>query len=209
MAVIAVCALSVPMRIMQVKADRSRKIVSFYDEWKTNGKPVEVKIVKVENIPVYSQFTVKITDGQMAQGYVTRAIKNALKEGQEVFDADKSVVYGKLARVGQEMDINTGMFLVEVRFTRQMEPERLLVVTCLTETLKNALALPNEVLDIDSGEYSVWKDELGLAKKYKVKIGSRNGYGAIITEGLQTGDKVIYSGQSVLSDNDRLREIMK
>ncbi len=198
------CLVSVPLRIWQVERDRARKIVSMYDEWKHNGKPVEVMIVEEKDVPVYAQFTVRSSDSRTASGFVTGDVKNVLKEAQEVYDENKSAVCAAVTAVGKDMDINTGMFAVSVEFNKPVEPGRLFVVCCHTATLKNALAVPNEVLDIDNGEYYLWKAENGFAKRYKVTVGSRNGYGAIITGGLQSGDNVISSGQGLLADNDKL-----
>lgn len=196
---------SVVIRIQAVKAARGKTIVSFYEEWKKAGKPVEVKAIETKDIPVYAQFTVRVVDGCLARGFVTGEVKNALREGQEIYDPlDTSVICARLKSVGAELDMNAGMFPVEVEFDKPRDPEAAFVVSAHTATLHNVLAVPNEVLDIAGGEYFIWKNENGLAKKRKVVIRSRNGYGAIVTEGLQSGDKVVFKGQNALEDNDRL-----
>ncbi|MFA5089971.1 MAG: hypothetical protein WC510_02905 [Candidatus Omnitrophota bacterium] len=206
--IIIVSLASVVIRIQAVKAARGKAIVSFYEEWKKAGKPVEVRVIKTEDVPVYAQFTVRIIDGRLARGFVTGEVKNALREGQEIYDpADKSVVCARLKSIGAELDMDAGMFPVEIEFNKPRDPGVALVVRAHTTTLHNVLAVSNEVLDIAGDEYFVWKDENGFAKKGKVVIRLRNGYGAIISEGLQSGDKVIFSGQSMLEDNDRLRVV--
>ena len=203
--IIIVSLASVPMRIHAVKAARGKTIVSFYGEWKKAGKPVKVREIKAEDVPVYVQFTVRIVDGRAAHGFVTGEVKNALREGQEIYDpGDRSVICARLKSVGAELDMDAGMFPVEVEFDKPRDPGVAFVVCAHTSTLQNVLAVPNEMLDIAGNEYFIWKDENGLAKKRKVVIRLRNGYGAIISEGLRSGDKVIFSGQSMLEDNDRL-----
>ncbi len=206
--IIIVSLASVVIRIHAVKAARGKEIVSFYEEWKKAGKPVEVRVIKAEDIPVYAQFTVRIIDGRFARGFVTGEVKNAFQEGQEIYDpANKSVVCARLKSIGAELDMDAGMFPVEVEFNKPRDPGSAFVVSAHTTTLHNVLAVPNEVLDIAGDEYFIWKDEDGFAKKHKVVIKLRNGYGAIISEGLRSGDKVIFSGQSMIEDNDRLRVI--
>ena len=203
--IIILSLASVPLRIHAVKAARGKTIVSFYGEWKKAGKPVEVRVIKAGDVSVYAQFTVRIVDGRVARGFVTGEVKNALQEGQEIYDPeDRSVVCARLKSIGAELDMDAGMFPVEVEFDKSRDPGVAFVVCAHTSTLHNVLAVPNEVLDIAGDEYFIWKDENGLAKKRKVVIRLRNGYGAIISEGLQSGDKVIFSGQSMLEDNDRL-----
>ena len=203
--IIILSLASVPLRIHAVKAARGKTIVSFYGEWKKAGKPVEVRVIKAGDVSVYAQFTVRIVDGRVARGFVTGEVKNALQEGQEIYDPeDRFVVSARLKSIGAELDMDAGMFPVEVEFDKSRDPSVAFVVCAHTSTLHNVLAVPNEVLDIAGDEYFIWKDENGLAKKRKVVIRLRNGYGAIISEGLQSGDKVIFSGQSMLEDNDRL-----
>ncbi len=203
--IIIVSLASVAIRIQAVKAARGKEIVSFYKEWKKDGKPVEVRVIKAEDVSVYAQFTVRIIDGRLARGFVTGEIKNALREGQEIYEpADKSVVCARLKSIGAELNMDAGMFPVEIEFDKPRDSGVAFIISAHTTTLHNVLAIPNEVLDISGNEYFVWKDENGFAKKHKVVIRLRNGYGVIISEGLQSGDKVIFSGQSMLEDNDRL-----
>ena len=203
--IIIVSLASVAMRIHAVKAARGKAIISFYEEWKKGGKPVDVRVIEAADIPVYAQFTVRIVEGSLARGFVTGEVKNALQKGQEIYDSvDRSVVCARLKSIGAELDMSAGMFPVEVEFDKSRDPGSAFVVSAHTATLHNVLAVPNEVLDISGDEYFIWKDEDGFAKKGKVVIRLRNGYGAIISEGLQPGDKVIFSGQSMLEENDRL-----
>jgi len=203
--IIIFCLVSVAVRIQEVRAYRAKAIVSFYDQWQKFGKPVEVRTIEAQNIPLYAQFTVKVVDGQIARGFVTGKVKEALQEGQEIYDSeDKSVVRGRLKSVAADLDINTGMFPVEVEFNEPREPDVPWVVCAHTSTLDDVLALPNEALDISGGEYFIWKDKNGSAKKGKVTLSLHNGYGAIISEGLQYGEAVIFRGYSGLADNDKL-----
>ena len=203
-AILLFIVFSVFVRIMLVQAERNRSIVSFVSEWNKFGKPVVVKAIKATDTPVYAKFTVINTSVKSASGFVTGDIKDKLKVGQKIYFTDKGNSCGVISGLGQELDIDTGMFPVEVEFDKSRDPGVAFVVCAHTSTLHNVLAVPNEVLDIAGDEYFIWKDENGLAKKRKVVIRLRNGYGAIISEGLQSGDKVIFSGQSMLEDNDRL-----
>lgn len=203
--IIIVSLASVIIRIQAVKAARGKEIVSFYEEWKKAGKPVEVQAIEAEDIPVYAQFTVRIIDGRLARGFVTGEVKNALREGQEIYDpADRYFVCARLKSIGAELNMDAGMFPVEIEFDKPRDSGVAFVVSAHTATLHNVLAVPNEVLDIAGDEYFIWKGEDDFAKKHKVVIQLRNDYGAIISEGLRSGDKIIFSGQSMLEDNDRL-----
>jgi len=202
--IILIFFVSVFIRIRMIQYARGREIVSYYGEWQRSGKPVEVRVIEAAEVPVYKQFTVRAVDGRIARGFVTGEVKEALRPEQEIYGEDKSVPLALVKSVSKEMDMDTGMFRVEVEFEKPCSPGEVLVISAHTATIKNALAVPNNVLDISAGGYFIWKDEAGFAKKHRVSIGSRNGYGAVITGGLQPGDGVIFSGQSILEDNDRL-----
>jgi len=202
--IILIFFVSVFIRIGMVQHDRGREIVSYYGEWQKSGKPVEVRVIEATEVPVYDQFTVRAVNGRIARGFVTGDVKEALRPEQEIYGEDKSVPLAVLKSVGKELNMDTGMFPVEVEFEKPCSPGGVFVVSAHTVTIANALVVPNEVLDISAGGYFIWKDEAGFAKKHEVSIGSRDGYGAVITGGLQPGDRVIFSGQSLLEDNDRL-----
>ncbi len=197
---IAVCIVRVGM----VKADRAKSITAFESEWARSGKPVVTRTIESQDVRVYSQFTVRGVSGKAGKGFVTGEIKNALRPGQEIYGEDKSAVCATVVSVGSDLDLNTGMFPVEVEFYKPCDPDSFVVVAAHTRTLRNVLVVPNEVLDISGGEYSLWKIDNGLAKKVRVKVSSRNGYGAVISEGLQSGDAVVFRGQSNLRENDKV-----
>jgi len=202
--VVAVCLSAIALRVRVVNAGRIRPIISYYSQWQKDGKPVEVKTVEAKDVPVYSRFTVKVSDGRLAEGFVTGDVKDVLREGQDIYDEDLGLSCAAVRRVGKELDLDTGMFPVQVVFNTPREPGVFLVVSAHTRTLRDVLAVPNEILDISGGEYFIWQDDNGFARKKKVLIGARNGYGAVITSGLRSGDKVVFSGQSGLRGNDKL-----
>lgn len=195
--------LSVFIRIVLVQADRSRPIVSFVSEWGRDGKPVTVEEIKIADTPVYTKLTVNNSSNKTASGFVTADIKDKLKQGQDVYFTDNGIPCGTISIIGQELDINTGMFPVGVEFNIPVDTlGSISVVFARTSTLQKVLVVPNEILDISGDNYYLWKIENGKARKIKVKIGSRDSYGAVIAEGIQAGDLIVFSGQSRLKDND-------
>lgn len=199
---VAVCIVRVEM----VKAGRAKTITTFESEWARAGKPVVTRTIEAQDVRVYSQFTVRGVTGKTGKGFVTGEVKDVLLPGQEIYGEDRSAVCAVVADVGKELDMNTGMFPVEVEFHKPCEPGSFAVVAAHTSTLRDVIVVPNEVLDIDAGEYSLWKIESGRARKSAVSVGSLDGYGAVITGGLQSGDTVVFRGQSNLRENDKVME---
>jgi len=208
-AILLICAIAVLIRIAVVQIERSRPIVSFVSEWSKYGKPVTVKEIKTADIPVYVKFTVKTNSDKTAFGFVTADIKDKLKEGQDVYLTENGgSSCGRISKISEELDINTGMFPVEVEFNAPVTAlGSISVVFAATSTLQKVLVVPNEILDMSGDNYYLWKIENGKARKIKVKIGLRNSYGAVIADGIQDGDWVIFSGQSQLKDNEKVNII--
>jgi multidrug efflux pump subunit AcrA (membrane-fusion protein) len=191
-----------------VQIERSRPIVSFVSEWSKCGLPATVEKIKAADIPVYTKFTVSSSSDKLAYGFVTADIKDKLKEGQDVYLTDNGIPCGMISNIGQELDINTGMFPVEVEFNAPVAAfGSISVVFARTSTLQKVLVVPNEILDMSGDNYYLWKIENGKARKIKVKIGSRDSYGAVIAEGIQSGDLIVFSGQSQLKDNEKVNII--
>jgi len=204
LAILLVCVIAVLIKIAVVQIERNRPIVSFVSGWGRDGKPVTVKEIKAADIPVYTKFTVRSNSDKLASGFVTADIKDKLKEGQEVYFTDNDgTPCGKISNIGRELDINTGMFPVEVEFNVSVAAlGSTSVVFARTSTLQKVLVVPNEILESLGDNYYLWKVDDGRAKRIQVKIVSRDSYGAVIAEGIQAGDSIVFSGQSQLEDND-------
>lgn len=197
--------IAVFVRIISVQSERNRNIVSFVSEWEKNGKPVTVKEVKAADVPVYTKFTVISAQDGAAYGFVTGDIREKLAYGQAVYFNVIGASCGAIADIGQELDMDTGMFPVKVKLSNYSGSHDLkLVLFAQTQILKNAIVVPNEIVDTVKNVSHVWKILDGRAKKIKVEIGSRNGYGTAVVAGVQTGDQIVLAGQDLLSENDKV-----
>ncbi len=191
-----------------VKQGRERRIISTISEWREYGKPVVVREAKKENVREYARFTISPESGTIASGYVTRDIQEKLNQGQEVYLVDQGTEpAGIITGVSGEMDVDTGMFYIQVEVNEKFMTDdgALTVVYVHTNTYPDAIAVPNEILDIDNEEFYVWKISEEKALRVKVEVAARNGYGAIVTGGIEPGDMVICSGQSQLEPEDKVR----
>ena len=203
--IVAVCA-----RMAAVRAERARPIISFVSEWEKYGKPVTAAEIKKSDTPVYTKLTVVKSSGAPAAGFVTADIKDKLKKGQEVYMSETSAPCGKISKLGEELDIDTGMFPIEVEFDARATPAGpTIVIFARTQTLGGVLVVPNSIIEISEGNYYLWKIENGKAVRVRVKIGLRNGYGAVIEEGISSGDVIVLSGQTVLRENDTVNVLEK
>ena len=205
--IVLLCFLAVVVRIGLVNANRGRTIVSFVAEWERDGKPVTVEKIAAKDVPVYTKLTVRHAADKRSTGFVTGDIKDKLREGQEVCRSDAGEPCGTITALGRELDTDTGMFPVEMEFSDAVPAGAVSVVFVRTQTLSQVLVVPNEILDFTGDDYYLWKAENAQAKRVQVKIGSRNGYGTVISEGIHANDLIIFDGRSMLSENDKVRII--
>ncbi len=203
--IILVGSFSVLATMESVKDKRARHIESFVSEWADQGKPVTANRIKSAKVPVYTKITLIVKQDKEAAGFVTADIKDKLAKGQEIYLQDGGTVCGKISKVNQDLDVNTGMYAVEAGFGNLDSPVgSMLQVLVLTGMLKDVLVVPNSIIDISGDNYSLWKIEDSRAVKASIKIGRRDGYGTVVEEGLRSGDLVVYTGQSILKEGDKV-----
>lgn len=107
--------------------------------------------------------------------------------------ADRQGTYGvKLTIPNEDGTIKGGMF-AQVHFQNQQA--------------EDAIVVNRDIVQEKSGEHFVFIEEDGIARKVPVTIGIDDGEQVQITEGVCEGDRLVYKGQSFLSDGEAVRVI--
>ena len=189
----------------QVRFMRNKPIVSTFSQWQQNGKPVFVKRVLPKDVPLFEKLTLQpVSDGTF-EGYVPKATQEKLLIGQDIYvESDSNSIIGSISEISNDISLDTGMFYIRAVFKKPVDVSDWLVVYAHIDTLFNVICVPNTIIDQEDGKYVLWVVDDGYARKRTVAIKRRNGYGAVITEGLETGDYVVTRGFTQLSDNDKV-----
>ncbi|MFH1062860.1 MAG: hypothetical protein V1747_08290 [Candidatus Omnitrophota bacterium] len=197
------------IRQNQVRAERSRTIASSIAQRQEKGIPVTVKKAALEDIAEYTRLTISLNKDKQWQGFVSKDIKDALSSGQKIYKQENAAEnIGTILSVSEAISLETGMFLVKVELKQLVwENSAKLIVFVQTNTFKQVINVPNDILDIKGSDFYIWKGNDGIARQQLIKISSRNGYGAIARSGINPGDILIYSGQSALRDKDHIQII--
>jgi multidrug efflux pump subunit AcrA (membrane-fusion protein) len=191
-----------------VQTQRDQTIVSTISEWRTHGKPVVVENIAHEDMQVYEKITLTPLSQRLFEGYVTRDIQERLRPGQTVFvDTEQGgKILGVIRYVGQTLNVDTGMFRVRAAFDHAVVLNNHIVVAYVhTGTLHDVIRIPNEIIDDSNGKFFIWAIRDGRAYTQNVLLGERNGYGAVVLQGLHDGDMVVTQGQTQLSNGDKVR----
>ncbi|HSA30490.1 MAG TPA: hypothetical protein P5160_01685 [Candidatus Omnitrophota bacterium] len=209
--IIAVYALAVKIQQLLITSRRQASIISTVDEWARQGKPVEAQKLSRRDVKQYLKITVLATgEDLLYEGFVSKSVQQKLSQGQDLYWVRQDgrleagdPVPGKVLLVAEEPDMANGMYRVRVRFERAIEQEaKMAVARVHYETIKSAINVPVESLDAAGEHYYGWRIENGRARQVEVTVDQRNGYGAIVTEGLKEGDLFVTAGQTFLKNND-------
>ncbi len=201
--------IAVMFRQQQVIAARNKKIISNIQQYTENGIPITVFKAFSQDVNVFSLLTVLLSDGNKGYAYISKAQKASFKAGQKLYLSKEEAEFaGKIIYVSDVIDIKTGMYKVGVEFTAAQElTNNTRIIYVKVNTLENVISVPLDILDIQGDQFYLWMVENGKAKRQKVEIASRDGYGAIIKEGLDSGQEVVLSGQSLLRTGSQVNVI--
>ena len=189
----------------QVRFRRNKPIVSTFSQWQQNGKPVFVKRVLLEDVPLFEKLTLRPVGNGIFDGYVPKAIQEKLAIGQDIYvESGSNSIAGFISEISNAISLDTGMFYVKAVFKKPVDVSNWLVVYVHIDTLFNVICMPNTIIDHEDGQYILWVVVDGYACKRTVAIKRRDGYGAVIAEGLEEGDFVITRGFTQLFDNDKV-----
>ena len=189
-----------------ITAKRNVKTISTFSEWQEKGKPVIVEKVVKRNIDLYTKITVVQASGNYYEGHVPKTIQTKLRPGQSLYiEGEEKNIEGKIIEIGDEIDMDSGMFRVKLSFENGSNAmNNAVIVYVNTGTLSDVICVPNTVVDREGNDYVLWVAEKDRARKKTVTIEQRDGYGFIIAQGLRVGEMVIVDGFTQLLNDDKL-----
>lgn len=205
-AIMLIFFVMVLIRQGQIDKERAKSIISSISQWQEKGIPVTVKKAALEDVSEYARLTISLDADKQWTGAVSENIKQKLVIGQDVYSLNDQQPIGKIRSIDAEISLETGMYRVFIEINN---PEALALVQNIvlvkTQILKNVINVPNDIIDIQQGNFYVWKGNDNIARQQEIKIRSRNGYGVIVKSGINPGDILIYSGQSALSNGQKIQ----
>lgn len=203
----AAVLLSVIVKQRVISAKRNKETVTVFSEWQMRGRPVVVETVEKSNVKVFTKMTVTPSSpGAMSyEGYVPADIRKKLASGQGVFlnGEQGEETAGQLVTAADAIDVDTGMFYVQIVFDQAADLADRMVVFVNTGMFHDVVCVSNDVLSKEGGRDVVWTAVNGRAHQKSVTVRERNGYGAIV-DGLEDGEQLIVQGFTKLSEDDLL-----
>ncbi len=202
---IALTVVLVVWKREMIDRERRSDVLSTVSEWRNKGKPVVTARVERQDVPFYIKVTAWQIGDRLFEGHVSKEVRDQVHVGEEMeFRVDGEVFKGAISMIADEISLETGMYAVLVRLDQDIHLDGWVVAYAHIDTLRAVICVSNEIVDQEQGEFFVWKAVGGKAVRQPVTIGQRDGYGAVVSEGLSEGDEVIVKGFSMLADGDRL-----
>jgi multidrug efflux pump subunit AcrA (membrane-fusion protein) len=195
--------ISIITKQHQARFIRNKPIVSSVSEWQKNGKPVFIKQILKEDVPLFTKLTLVPKDNNVFEGYAPKSIQEKLAAGQNIYTGpDSSDIIGSVSEVSADISLDTGMYYVKAVFEKPIEASNWLVVYVHIGTLRDIIRISDNIIDRQDEKNYVWKVVEGRAVKQEIKTGQHDGYGIVVLEGLRVGDFVVCEGFTDLSDNE-------
>jgi len=190
--------------------ERDQVIISTVSEWKEKGKPIVVYEVKNRDIPLYAKVTAWQASEHTFEGFVSKEVRNKIRIGQNIaFYVDNQEFKGIVSTIADELSLGAGMYRVQATLDQSFDLKGWVVAFAHIDTLKGVICIPNEVISKEDELSFIWKAQGDKAIRQQVIIGQRDGYGAVVTQGLDQGDMVIVKGFFMLSEGDKVNILSK
>jgi multidrug efflux pump subunit AcrA (membrane-fusion protein) len=205
LAIILAVLIAVVARQRAVTAERNQKIISSFSEWRENGKPVVVRTVKKKDVAVYTKVTFWQIAPHVFEAQVSREVRDQLSIGQTMqFRVDGLIFEGTIAEVAEEISLDTGMYPVRTEFDQTFDIPGWGVAYAHIQTIPDAISIPNEIIEKKGEKDFVWKVKSGTAVRQEIAIRQRDGYGAIVSRGVEEGDVIVVEGFTLLREGDNV-----
>lgn len=181
-----------------------------YPESPIDGALLELFVKEGEKATIGKElFKVGDDKSVVAPILVTQQDKSLLKRGMKLILSVNGKDYaGRLINISDTIDNKSGNYMATAQFGN---PGNTLKSGAVAEIRidvyenKSALVIPLKCILIESGNKYVYIDSNGIARKIFIKTGKESGMETEVIDGLNPGDRLIVSGQTLLKDGDSVK----
>jgi hypothetical protein len=203
---ILILATSVFFKQKTIIKKTNREAITYYSDWKTEGKPVLVRKVQKTDIEKTLKITLIPEDANTYIGYLPKAFLKGLSSKSPIWICSNGQkILCKILKIEDTRDLESGMYLVKVYCPDKLSPQKHFAAIASSE-LKNVLLLPHGSINLDpaNNRSFVWTIKDGKAFKQFISLEDRNSRGIIAT-GIDEKELIIVEGFELLQENDRVK----
>ena len=165
-----------------------------------------VRDIKKRDYDVYERISAVKENGGIIKTYATDHMRKRFKPGQDVeCICDNNTYEGKVTFVARQPDINVGLYEVVIKLNNVDACNQHIVhIKANVDKYRDVFVIPNKTIVRDAGISYVWKVKNSKAVLVPIKGVFSDGHNMIVQSGLSVGDKIVYRGQSFLSDGAKV-----
>lgn len=205
--IVLVFAALVFYKASVIQKKEKKEIISIAEEWKKNGKPVDVAAAGRGEAYCYEKISGVLKDRNTIESDVTQGIVRNLAPGQRFTAVENgNTITGRVEQISGSRDMVTGLFKVRLRTDRALDFSlgTIIVSRVNIKTVDNVIKIPNAAVVIEKdGEYCwVVKDKRVTRRKIKTGL-TCDGHVQVLS-GVSAGEQVCVNGILSLNGNDRV-----
>ena len=195
-------------KIKVIEKKENKEIISITEEWRVNGKPVDVVNVKRGNIYYLEKVSEILRPGGIIEGDVPEYVVAKLDQGQEfTAEINGKLIEGHLKDINRQRDLVTGLYKISLKITSKnnLKAGLIIVAKVRVRILKDVLKIPpTAVMTVNSNSYC-WVVKNNKVEKRKIKLGIGYEDEVRVISGLSLKETVCVNGLDKLSENDTVR----
>ena len=199
-------AYSVQYKKKKIDKKIKKTVLSFFSEWKKQGKPVFVKKMQPLNFEHKIKMTVSCFDKNLFYAYVSKDLFEKLKENHPVFlHYNEREIKGTIQKLNDCLHPEKGLYKVEGVFSSDFISDSSCIVDIPFFPDKKVFYLPQEVVHEKENQYYVWllKNDRCFEKKIAVEEEKR-GF-LIVDRGIDENDFIVVRGNACLRNGDLVK----
>lgn len=198
LALLVFSAVAVEYKKDQIREQRAAPVKTILNEILEHGTAVNAYTVNPKDFSYRIQVVLSNCNGR-ACFEMSRSEVSNVRSGSSIFTDSTNEKIGAVTSIAGQASIATGLYQVgsNIDFKKVANEA---VVWVETDRKRNVLVVPLTALDFVGEDQVVYKlDEDNNVETVKVKVGARNGSDAWLINGIQSGDRVITAGKSLIN----------
>ncbi len=190
----------------QVKIAKSKDVPTLYKYWNESGVPVYTEVAEERSLSNTVTVTGVKANGKVVKSLVAPRVADKLEVGAIArITKDNEIYNGRITFISRDVDQLSGLYSVEVTFSKNIDSTKSLVIQVEVGHLKNSVVVSRSAVSTRGGNPHIYivKNKNKVEIKDVTLAGNNDEYYAI-KDGVSSGDEVVVSDQRYLKDQQKV-----
>ncbi|WP_372655962.1 hypothetical protein [Halobacteriovorax sp.] len=190
----------------QVKIANNKDVPTLYRYWNKNGVPVYTELAEERSLSNTVTVTGVKSNGKVIKSLVAPRVADKLKIGAIArITKDNEIYNGRITFISKNVDHLSGLYAVEVTFSKSIDSKKSLVIQVEVGHLKNSVVVSRSAVSTRGGTPHIYivRNKNKVEIKDVVLSGNNDEFYAI-KSGVKSGDEIVISDQRYLKDQQKV-----